>query len=94
MLSFFEDITQPLGLDYMHLILGCSPKCSKINTKFFMVDCLLSYNVILGRPALNMLKCIIADHILLMKFPSLIGVRGDQQIARKCYTTILTRGKA
>lgn len=97
LLSFFGDITQLLGLDYMRLILGSNPKCAEIHTEFIVMDCLSSYNAILGRPALNKLKCIITSHMRLMKFPTPTGIasiRGDQQIARKCYTTILSRGKA
>ncbi|KAK9911092.1 hypothetical protein M0R45_035015 [Rubus argutus] len=97
LLSFSGDITQPLGSDYMRLILGSNPRCAEINTEFIVVDCLSSYNAILGRPALNKLKCIIAGHMLLMQFPTPAGtasIRGNQQIARKCYTTILIRGRA
>ena len=97
LLSFSGDITQPLGSDYMRLILGTNTKCAEIHTEFIVVDCLSSYNAILGRPALNKLRCIIAGHMLLLKFPTPAGtasIRGDQQIARKCYTTILTRGKS
>lgn len=96
LLSFSEDITQPLGSDYMRLILGSNPKCAEIHTEFIVVDCLSSYNAILGRPALNKLRGIIAGHMLLIKFPTPTGtasIRGDLQIARKCYTTILTRGR-
>ena len=81
----------------MSLILGSGSTCAKIHTEFIIIDCLSSYNAILGRPALNKLKCFIAGHMLLMKFPTPAGttsIRGDQQIACKCYATILTRGKA
>ncbi|MDD0245712.1 hypothetical protein PSY47_23335, partial [Shigella flexneri] len=87
LLSFSGDITQPLGSDYMRLTVGSSPCMAQVHTEFIVVDCFSSYNAIIGRPALNKLKCIIAGYMLLMKFPTPNGtgcVKGSQQLALSC----------
>lgn len=96
LLSFSGDITQPLGSDTISLVLGTHPKCAQLDTEFIVVDCPSSYNAILGRPALCRLKCIIAYHMLLMKLPTPEGtmtIRGDQEVARQCYATTVSRGR-
>ncbi|XP_062018748.1 uncharacterized protein LOC133735350 [Rosa rugosa] len=78
----------------MRLVIDTSPCKAEIHTEFIIVDCFSSYNAIIGRPALNKLKCIIAGYMLLMKFPTPNGtgcVRGSQQLARECYSTTVAR---
>ncbi|XP_062019159.1 uncharacterized protein LOC133735742 [Rosa rugosa] len=78
----------------MRLVIGTSPCMAEVHTEFIIVDCFSSYNAIIGRPALNKLKCIIAGYMLLMKFPTPNGtgcVRGSQQLARECYSTTIAR---
>ncbi|XP_062021019.1 uncharacterized protein LOC133737495 [Rosa rugosa] len=94
LLSFSGDVTQPLGSDYMRLIIGASLHTAEIHTEFIVVDCFSSYNTIIGRPTLNKLKCIIAGYMLLMKFPTPNGtrcVKGSQQLARECYSITVAR---
>ena len=53
-----------------------------------MVDCLSSYNAIIGRSTLNSWKAVTSSYRLLVKFPTEYGVRqvqGDQLAARECY---------
>jgi hypothetical protein len=60
--------------------------------KFLVVEECSTYNVILGRPALNELGAITSTPHLCMKFPTDGGVgvvRGDQKSARLCYNTTL-----
>ncbi|XP_024190427.1 uncharacterized protein LOC112194417 [Rosa chinensis] len=70
LISFSTDIVQPLGSDYLSITVGESPNCSTIKTKFIVVDCVSSYNAILGRPTLWRLKTFIAGHTLMMKVPT------------------------
>ena len=61
-----------------------------------MVDCLSSYNVIIGRPTLNRWKAATSIYYLKVKFPTDNGVgevKGDQVLARECYQAVLTAKK-
>ena len=58
-----------------------------------MVDCLSSYNAIIGRPTLNRLKAIMSTYHLSVKFPTEYGIgqaQGDQLAARECYLAMMT----
>ncbi|XP_056847440.1 uncharacterized protein LOC130498103 [Raphanus sativus] len=64
-------------------------------TKFLVVDCPSSYNVILGRPWIHDMGAVPSTLHQLVKFPSPWGikaVKGDQENARSCYQTTL-KGK-
>ena len=57
-----------------------------------MVDCLLPYNAILGRPTLGGIKVITSTYYLMMKFSTSIGVgkvKGDQKVARQCFISAM-----
>ena len=48
-----------------------------------------AYNMLLGRPSLNAIKAIPLAYHMIIKFPTVhrVGmVRGDQRVARECYT--------
>ncbi|KAL0402076.1 UNVERIFIED_CONTAM: hypothetical protein Slati_4237500 [Sesamum latifolium] len=55
---------------------------------FLIVDMPSAYNLILGRPALNIFQVVVSTYQMKLKFPIGDGVgkvKGDQYIARKCY---------
>ena len=57
-----------------------------------MVDCLSSYNVIIGRPTLNCWKATTSTYCLKVKFPTKNGVgevKGNHVLARECYQVVL-----
>ena len=57
-----------------------------------VVDCLSSYNVIIGRPILNRWKAATSTYCLKVKFPIENGVgevKKDQVLARECYQAML-----
>ena len=59
---------------------------------FLVVDCLSSYNVIIGRLTLNHWKATTSTYYLKVKFPAEHGigeVKGDQVLARECYQVVL-----
>ncbi|GAV86480.1 hypothetical protein CFOL_v3_29910 [Cephalotus follicularis] len=59
---------------------------------FLVVDTPSPYNAIIGHPCLNLLEAIVSTRHLVMKFPMRFGVgevRGDQQVARQCYKTVV-----
>ncbi|XP_020230316.1 uncharacterized protein LOC109811091 [Cajanus cajan] len=61
----------------------------EIQVKYIVVDANTSYNILLGRPSLNMLGAIVSTPHLAMKFPSdkgkIIMIHADQKAARECY---------
>ena len=59
---------------------------------FLVVDCLSSYNAIIGRPTLNSWKAVTSTYHLSIKFPTEHGVgqvQGDQLAVRECYLAML-----
>ena len=63
---------------------------------FLIVDCPLTYNIILGRPALNKLRAAMSTYYLKVKFPTAhdVGeIREDQVLAKECYQAALASGE-
>ncbi|XP_030958569.1 uncharacterized protein LOC115980462 [Quercus lobata] len=63
---------------------------------FLIVNCPSTYNIILGRPALNKLKAVTSIYHLKVKFPTAYGIgeiKGDQVLARECYQVALASGE-
>ena len=55
-----------------------------------------TYNIILGRPALNRLRIATSTYYLKVKFPTGHGVgeiRGDQVLAKECHQAALAFGE-
>ena len=64
-----------------------------MEVNFLLVDCLSSYNAIIGRPTLNRWKAVKSTYHLSVKFPTEYGVgqvQGDQLAARECYLAMLS----
>ncbi|XP_020232147.1 uncharacterized protein LOC109812565 [Cajanus cajan] len=61
----------------------------EIQVKYIVVHANTSYNILLGRPSLNMLGAIVSTPHLAMKFPSdkgkILTIHADQKAARECY---------
>ncbi|XP_027922692.1 uncharacterized protein LOC114180581 [Vigna unguiculata] len=64
-----------------------------VKIRYLIVDAHTSYNILLGRPSLNMLGAVVSTYHLAMKFPSasgdIITVHIDQPTARRCYADSL-----
>ena len=84
---------------YVHLLTTfLDEKRSKsIRIKYFLVNALTSYNILLGRLSLNELGVIISTPHLTMKFSSkngkIITVRANQMTTRECYVASLKISK-
>ena len=68
--------------------IGDGPERVTRMVAFIIVDRPSVYNVILGRPTLNVLKAVVSTYHLAMKFPTESGIgffQGNQEKARKCY---------
>ena len=74
------------------ITVGTHPRQLTRQLDFLVVDCLSSYNVIIGRPTLNRWKAVTSTYCLKVKFPTNNGVgevKGDQILARECYQVVL-----
>ena len=79
----------PLGSIQLVLTLGDPPCQATTTVKFLIVDAPSAYNMLLGRPSLNTIRVVPSAYHMVIKFPIVIGVgmvRGDQRIARECYS--------
>ena len=92
LVSFSGDRVYPKGIVTLTVTVGTQPRQLTRQLDFLVVDCLSSYNVIIGRPTLNRWKAAMSTYCLKVKFPTDNGVgkvRGDQILARKCYQAVL-----
>ena len=79
----------PLGSIQLVLTLGDPPCQATTTVRFLIVDAPSAYNILLGRPSLNAIRAIPSAYHMVIKFPTANGVgmvRGDQRIARECYS--------
>ncbi|XP_073046154.1 uncharacterized protein [Primulina eburnea] len=78
----------PGGEITLPLILGTGDLRKTVMIVFTVVDALSSYNIILGRPAMNEMRAIASNDHQKIKFPvrgRVEEVRGDQSSSRRCY---------
>ena len=92
MVSFSGDCIYPKGFISLSVTTGTHPAQLTKQVDFLIVDCPLSYNVILGRPTLNFLKATTSTYSLKVKFLTPYGIGeiyGDQLLPRECYQAVL-----
>ena len=92
MVSFTGDRAIPKGVVKLTVIVGTYPTQVSKEIDFLVVDCLSTYNVILGRPTFNKLKAVTSTYYLKVKFPTTNGkgeINGDQVLPRECYQAAL-----
>ena len=71
------------------LTLGKPPFQATTTIRFLIVDASSAYNMLLGRPSLDVIKAIPFAYHMMIKFPTESGVgmvREDQRVARECYS--------
>ncbi|XP_073137624.1 uncharacterized protein [Henckelia pumila] len=86
--GFAGHTVQPQGEMLLPITLGSGDEKRTVMTRFTLVEAPSSYNVILGRPAMNSFKAVASAYHQKIKFPveDKVGeVRGDQPSSRKCY---------
>ena len=78
-----------LGSVQLVLTLGDPPCQATTTVRFLIVDAPSAYNMLLGRPFLNAIRVVPSAYHMVIKLPIANGVgtvRGNQCIARECYT--------
>ncbi|GAV84708.1 hypothetical protein CFOL_v3_28150 [Cephalotus follicularis] len=97
LVGFVGEMVHPLGSIDLSVVTGTAPRQTQVQMTFLVVDTPSPYNVIIGRPVLNLMEVIVSTRHLLMKFPTRFVVgeaRGDQHVVRQCYkTAIMDKGK-
>ena len=86
----------PLGSITVPVTTGAAPRSSTVMVNVLVIDSPSTYNIILGKPALNTLRDIPSTYHLILRFPTLNGVReiqGDQIAARECYVSSMKTRK-
>ncbi|VFQ80843.1 unnamed protein product [Cuscuta campestris] len=89
--KFTGDSIEAEGVIAVPVIVGDGAHKAKLKMEFMVVSINCTHNMILGRPGLEDLECVISPHYLCMKFPTPSGIgvaRGDQKLARSCYVQI------
>ena len=96
LVSFTRDRIVFRGIVTLTVITRTYPAQVTKEIDFLIVDCPSTYNIILGRPALNRLRVVMSTYHLKVKFPTAHGVgeiRGDKVLARECYQAVLAFGE-
>ena len=86
----------PLGSIQLVLTLGDPPCQATTTVRFLIVDSPSAYNMLLGRPSLNVVRAIPFVYHMVIKFPTTNGVgmvRGNQCVARECYSASMKQKK-
>ncbi|VFQ95943.1 unnamed protein product [Cuscuta campestris] len=89
--GFTGDSIEAEGIITVPVIVGDGAHKDKLKMEFMVVSISCAHNMILGRPGLEDLECVISPYYLCMKFPTPSGIgvaRGDQKLARSCYVRI------
>ncbi|XP_072086705.1 uncharacterized protein [Arachis hypogaea] len=83
------------GYIWLKTTIGENPSSRTLDIQYLIVDCISPYNIILGRPALNMFRVVISTFHLCAKFQAQDGrvatIHSDRQQARQCYNSSLKR---
>ena len=92
--EFSGERVLPLGSMQLVLTLGDPPCQATTTVRFLIVDAPSAYNMLLGRPSLNAITAVPSAYHMVIKFPIPNGVgmvRGNQRIARECYSASMKR---
>ncbi|KAL0413486.1 UNVERIFIED_CONTAM: hypothetical protein Sradi_1550300 [Sesamum radiatum] len=94
--GFAGEVVHPRGLISLPLMLGTCLAQRTCVLKFLVVDVPPAYNVILGKPTLNMFQAVISMYHMKIKFPTPGGVgevKGNPLQSRRCYVEAVGKGQ-
>lgn len=86
--DFTRDSSMPQGRIQLVVTIGDYPRTSTVMIDFLVLEGLLAYNALFGRPILKDLKAVMPIYHLGVKFPTSEWtwyMRGYQYEARECY---------
>ncbi|KAI3448541.1 hypothetical protein Pfo_005206 [Paulownia fortunei] len=95
--GFGGEVVEALGEVALPFSLGSYPRRITKMVKFLVVNAPSTYNMILGRPSLNLFHAVASTYHMKLKFPTHeeIGEAiGDQRMARECYANTLRKASA
>ena len=95
--GFSGERVLPLGSVQLVLTLGDPPCQATTTVRFLIVDAPSAYNMLLGRPSLNVIWVVPSAYHMVIKFPIANGVgmvQGNQRIARECYSASMKQNMA
>ncbi|KAI3465839.1 hypothetical protein Pfo_022502 [Paulownia fortunei] len=91
------EVVEALGEVALPFSLGSYPRRITKMVKFLVVNAPSTYNMILGRPSLNLFHAVASIYHMKLKFPTHEGIGeaiGDQWMARECYANTLRKASA
>ncbi|XP_021714868.1 uncharacterized protein LOC110682831 [Chenopodium quinoa] len=88
LVEFGGNVIHLVGRTYLPVRFGQKGEGRDMVVRFLFVKELTRYNVILGRPTLNVAKAVIVPHLMLLKFERTDGkigtIQGSQKMAKEC----------
>ncbi|XP_025640864.1 uncharacterized protein [Arachis hypogaea] len=89
LIGFSGERVPIMGHIWLKTTMGEIPMSKSIDIQYLIVKCYSPYNIILGRPALNIFRAVVSTLHLCVKFPvqenKIATVHADHQEARQCY---------
>ncbi|XP_025692767.1 uncharacterized protein [Arachis hypogaea] len=89
LIGFSGERVPIMGHIWLKTTMGEIPLSKSIDIQYLIVNCYSPYNIILGRPALNIFRAVVSTLHLCVKFPvqenKIATVHADHQEARQCY---------
>ncbi|XP_072079129.1 uncharacterized protein [Arachis hypogaea] len=93
LIGFSGERVPIMGHIWLKTTMGEIPMSKSIDIQYLIVDCYSPYNIIFGRPALNIFRAVVSTLHLCVKFPvqenKIATVYADHQEARQCYNASL-----
>jgi len=87
--GFIDEQVHVRGYITLRTTFGYGSQAKMIRVRYLVVNSPNSYNIIIGRPAFNLLGGFLSTKFLIMKYPLDNGkvgtIKGDQIVARECY---------
>ncbi|XP_057720216.1 uncharacterized protein LOC130934690 [Arachis stenosperma] len=93
LIGFSRERVPIMGHIWLKTTMGEIPMSKSIDIQYLILDCYSPYNIIIGRPALNIFRAMVSTLHLCVKFPvqenKIATVYADHQEARQCYNASL-----